>query len=249
MIREYKDQALGSAVHMPSIAGFEPVLAVPVWGASRPRNLAILTRGAGFSRFADPLIQLQRQHGNRHVQRVLALAKQAEVRRQDSGSDGGGGGDLPSPLGQSITCSVDPFKIAAALGGDKSAALEIVNCCESGFGPLPSGCSKSLVDALKKILGKSPGDATRCPPGFNPGKSSSYKGQCCRAGAAAESAQDCCPGERASMMGFCCPEGQVAQGLGCAPALSAPTPSMPPPAPSEPGDYNVPDENSNVAVA
>ena len=171
------------------------------------------------------------------------------VLRQDDGPGGGDGAPkLPSPLGQAITCSVDPIKIAKALGGDKSAALDIVNCCESGFSPLPAGCSKDLVDALRKLLGKKPGATTRCPPGFHDAKSTTYQGQCCSDGSTIESAQNCCPGERASMMGFCCPEGQVAQGLGCvSSAPSAPTP-MPGAPPSEPGDYEVPDE-SNVAVA
>jgi len=173
------------------------------------------------------------------------------VQRQDDGPGGGDGTPgLPSPLGQSITCSVDPIKIAKALGGDKSAALDIVNCCESGFSPLPAGCTKDLIDALRKILGKKPGEPTaKCPPGFHPAKSSTYQGQCCTDGATVESAQNCCPGERANMMGYCCPPGQVAQGLGCVatPSASAAPTETTPEAPSEPGDYELPEE-SNVAV-
>lgn len=170
--------------------------------------------------------------------------------------DGPGNGDgtpkLPPPLGQSITCSVDVIKIAKALSGDKSAALDLLNCCESGFKPLPAGCTKDLINALRKILGKKPGEpTTKCPPGFHAAKSSTYQGQCCTDGSTIESAQNCCPGERANMMGYCCPEGQVAQGLGCVAAPSAPaapTPTMPEAPASEPGDYELPQE-SNVAVA
>ena len=181
-----------------------------------------------------------------------------QLQRQDGGGDGdgngggnggGGSGDLPSPLGQSITCSVDPIKIAKALGGDKSAALEILNCCESGFSPLPAGCTKSLIDALRKLLGKKPSESTtKCPPGFHAAKSTTYKGQCCADSSTIESAQSCCPGERANLMGFCCPEGQIAQGLGCVASPSAPAPSAPEATPSEPGDYELP-QDSNVAVA
>jgi hypothetical protein len=173
------------------------------------------------------------------------------LQRQDKGP--GEPPKLPSPLGQSITCSVDVIKIAKALGGDRSAALEILNCCESGFKPLPAGCTKDLSDAVRKILGKKPGEPTaKCPPGFHAAKSSTYQGQCCTDSATIESAQNCCPGERANMMSYCCPPGQVAQGLGCVATPSAPSaPAAPtettPEAPSEPGDYELP-QASNVAV-
>jgi hypothetical protein len=248
MVREYQADDFGSVSLSPSSSDRVPGTAAPGWDTGVLPYPAILPGAmhSASSRVSSPVLQLQRRHGNRFVQRAFALANQWVVQRQDSG-DGDGTPGLPGPLGQTITCSVDPIKIAAALGGDRSAALYIVNCCESGFSPLPSGCSKDLVDALKKILGQKPGAPNRCPPGFHPGKSTLFQGQCCSDGANVESAQNCCPGERASMMGFCCPPGQTAQGLGC--TSPAATPAMPEPSPSEPGDYEVPDENSNVAVA
>ena len=120
-----------------------------------------------------------------------------------------------------VTCSVDAIKIARAKAGDKSAAAEIVNCCQSGLSPLPAGCTNDLIDALTKILGKKPGDKTKCPPGFHGGKTKDYADQCCKDSAAAESKQDCCPAERISpMFGTCCPEGQLPQGNKCGPPPS-----------------------------
>lgn len=204
--------------------------------------------GSYLSHARSSLLGLQRRYGNRHVQRVLALSKQGAVQRQDDAPGGGATPGLPSPLGQSVTCSVDPIKIAKALKGDKSAALDIVNCCESGLAPLPAGCTKSLVEGLRKLLGKKPEGTNRCPPGFHGAKSTTYQGQCCSDNATIESAHDCCPGNRASMIGFCCPEGQVAQGVGCVADPSAPTLMTPETPASEPGDYELPDQ-SNVAVA
>jgi len=116
--------------------------------------------------------------------------------------------------GKSITCSVDPIKIASALAGNKGACIEILNCCEAGFDPLPSGCTKDLIDAVHKILGtKSDPPQAVCPPGFSAGRSSSFKGQCCTG--TIESAQACCPAPRANLMGFCCPTDKVAKGVSC----------------------------------
>jgi hypothetical protein len=123
-----------------------------------------------------------------------------------------------------VTCSVDPIKIAQALGGDKSAALDILSCCESGLSPLPSGCTKDLINALRKLLGKKPAETSKCPPGSQPAHSKEYQGQCCREGAVAESEHDCCPADRMNMLGTCCPVGQVAQGMACVSPPSGPGP-------------------------
>ena len=136
--------------------------------------------------------------------------------------------DLPSPLGKAATCSVDPFKLARALKGDKDAALDVLNCCESGLHPLPKGCTKDVIDGLRKILGKKPGDTTKCPPGFHPGKSKEFQGQCCRDGTDIESEQNCCPGGRiAPLTGVCCKEGEIPEGDKCAPPPPAPSPTLP----------------------
>jgi hypothetical protein len=120
-----------------------------------------------------------------------------------------------------VTCSVDAVKIARAKGGDKTAAAEILNCCQSGLSPLPAGCSTGLIDALSKLLGKKPEDKLKCPPGFHGGKSQTYKDQCCKDSAAGESVQDCCPPERISpTFGTCCPQGQILRGNKCAPPPS-----------------------------
>ena len=120
-----------------------------------------------------------------------------------------------------VTCSVDAVKIARAKGGDKVAAAEILNCCQSGLSPLPAGCTADLIDALSKLLGKKAEDKTKCPPGFHGGKTEKYKGQCCKDSAAGESVQDCCPPERISpLFGTCCPPGQIPQGAKCAPPPS-----------------------------
>jgi Domain of unknown function (DUF4157) len=123
-----------------------------------------------------------------------------------------------------VTCSVDPIKIAKALGGDKSAALDILSCCESGLSPLPSGCTKDVVGALRKLLGKKPAETNKCPPGSQPAHSKEYQGQCCREGAAAESEHDCCSADRMNMLGACCPVGKVPQGMNCVSPPSGPGP-------------------------
>ena len=123
-----------------------------------------------------------------------------------------------------VTCSVDSIKIAKALGGDKSAALDILNCCESGLSPLPAGCTKDVIDAVRKLLGKKPAEKNTCPVGFHPAHSKEYQGLCCRDGAAAESEHDCCPGDRINNMGTCCPAGQAPQGFNCVPAAPGPGP-------------------------
>ncbi len=122
-----------------------------------------------------------------------------------------------------VTCSVDFAKIARAKAGDKIAAAEILNCCQSGLTPLPAGCTADLIDLLNKLSGKKPEDKTTCPPGFHRGKTEKYKGQCCKDSAAGESVQDCCPPERLSpLFGTCCPPGQIAQGTKCVPAGGLP---------------------------
>jgi Domain of unknown function (DUF4157)/OmpA family len=108
-------------------------------------------------------------------------------------------------------CRIDPFKIKDALGGNKSAALEIVNCCEKGVGPLPAGCSKDVVDAAKKILGGGGSKKTRCPPGFQSPASKGFEHLCCPDGTTPDPAR-CCPPERIPLRSLsprCCPEGQV----------------------------------------
>jgi hypothetical protein len=114
-----------------------------------------------------------------------------------------------------VTCSVDPIKIAKALGGDKSAALDILSCCESGLSPLPAGCSKDVIDAVRKLLGKKPAEKNTCPIGFHPAHSATYQGQCCKDSASSESQNDCCPGDRINQLGTCCPVGQVPEGMKC----------------------------------
>jgi len=125
-----------------------------------------------------------------------------------------------------VSCGIDPFKIARVLGGDKSAALDVLNCCEQGLGPLPKGCTKDLVDAARKLLKKTPASPVKCPLGFHPGRTPEHKGDCCNEDT--ESAQACCPPERIASSptqpGKCCKEGEVPQKDG----TCGPPPFQPP---------------------
>ncbi len=94
-----------------------------------------------------------------------------------------------------ITCAIDPIKLARLLGGDKSVALEVLNCCEKGLSPLPGGCTEDVVKAARKLLGK-PGKKVSCLPGFRPAQSKAFEGQCCRNEAKFENESDCCPSNK-----------------------------------------------------
>lgn len=137
-----------------------------------------------------------------------------------------------------ITCSIDMIKIAKLFKGDKSAAAEVLNCCQKGLGPLPAGCSKDVVDAAKELLSKKEEDGSKSKE---------------------------CPEHRINRItGTCCPEQKhwnpqtgscvnfediPIPGLpGTPPAIS--TPDLPdvPPAdnPSEKGDWNIPDDDTAI---
>jgi hypothetical protein len=118
-----------------------------------------------------------------------------------------------------VTCSVDLIKIGRLWKGDKSAAIEILNCCEKGLSPLPAGCSKDVIDAAKKLLGKDKGkkdEQFKCNfLDFHSAHSESYKGMCCKG--SIESAKDCCPPYKITTGPFprCCQMDEDVQGDKC----------------------------------
>jgi hypothetical protein len=182
---------------------------------------------------AQSLFQLQRRYGNRYVQRFMAV-----IQRDDTDDNQ----QTPPLVGQDR--AVDPKDNICSLqwtpGGSKWLLPSGVECDPGIFGiPGHGGPFKYPSDQ--------PG-ATPAPQGptTNPK----------------------CPG-RENPLGGCCPDGQSWGPAGCAPmpppSLCQPLPCAPgqmldncgnmcanwtpPPAPPGPGDYNVPDQNSNVAVA
>jgi hypothetical protein len=187
---------------------------------------------------AGPLLQLQRQRGNRYVQRVVALGI---IHRDDDDSQQDPG-KSPPLVGQDR--AVDPgdniCKLTWTLGGPKWLLPSGVECDPGVFGIKGHG-------GPFKYPSDQPGQPAPGPaPTPNPN----------------------CPG-RENPLGGCCPEGQSWGPTGCTPMASPslcqslPTPPdqimdncgrpnpawTPPPAPPSPGDYNVPDQDSNVAVA
>lgn len=102
---------------------------------------------------------------------------------------------------QQATCSIDIIQAAKVLAGDRKAALKVLDCCQKGLSPLPSGCTSDLIAAAEKILGKKGGGKgpkkadCRGLEGFFPAGSSELIGQCCKG---REDPRLCCPPERIS---------------------------------------------------
>lgn len=174
------------------------------------------------------LLQLQRRYGNRYMQRLVAdsIQRRLQIVQRQAGS--------------TVTCSVDVIKAAAVLAGDRSAALQVVNCCESGFSPLPSGCTKDLIDAAHKLLGGQKGTSGTGTPMCPPGQVISPFG-CCPPGQTWDGTQCSAPSGNFPPL---CPPGQMWDGTQClAPGSGIPVQSPPE---EQPGDYNVPDGNAAV---
>lgn len=150
-----------------------------------------------------------------------------------SGPPAVSGTGAPALQRQQATCSIDFIEAAKLLKGDRGAALKVLNCCQSGLGPLPSGCTKDLVEAAEKILGKKKGGGktTACPPGFHASRTKDYAGLCCLDAESTESQSSCCPPERiksnAVAGATCCPEGTVADAAKKS-CVSPPPPSTDP---------------------
>lgn len=134
---------------------------------------------------------------------------------------------------QQATCAIDFIQLAKLFAGDTGAALEVLNCCGEGLGPLPKGCTADMVKAAKKVFkkrNKGPQKAD-CSglTGFRPATSREFIGQCCRGKekrelsgetviTGFESKENCCPPERISakdpIMPRCCSDNEeVKDGL------------------------------------
>jgi len=196
------------------------------------------------------MLQLQREYGNRHVQQVLALARQGNgetvVQRDDNDDT-----QKPPPIvGQDR--AVDPkdniCSLQWTLGGRKWMLPSGVACDPGVFG------IKGHGDPAKY-----PSDQPSAPPTSGPalcpdGQPLTPGGKCCPQGQTWDGSQcsapsapspDSCPPDWRTPLGLkCCPPPQVPGSFDCE------TPQLTPsaaPAP-QPGDYEVPDE-SNTAVA
>jgi hypothetical protein len=102
--------------------------------------------------------------------------------------------DLPDPRG----CSFDFAKIERLFKGDKTVALEVLNCCNTD--PKLAICTAEIIEAARKALGLS---EDRCPEPFKPG-AGEFKGLCCEKNK--QDAEHCCSNERANLLsGTCCP--------------------------------------------
>jgi hypothetical protein len=98
----------------------------------------------------------------------------------------------------------DEFDPCIIVEGRKVCGSDAKAACEKV--PSLPGCG-----TVCKIFGckKPQKPSAKCPPGFRPGGSSTFEGQCCKEGTVAENERDCCPPER---IGFkdnrCCGEGE-----------------------------------------
>jgi hypothetical protein len=206
---------------------------------SMQAHASILNLATGLqpSRAGGPILQLQRQYGNRYVRRVVSMAA---IQRDDNGDDQ----QKPAPLvGQDR--AIDPkdnlCSLQWTLGGPQWLLPSGVSCDPGVFG-IPGHGDPFKYPSDQPSATPTPGPT----PNVNPN----------------------CPG-RENPAGGCCPEGQSWGPAGCTPMASPalcqslpappdqffdncgrPNPAWtPPPAPPSPGDYNVPDQDSNVAVA
>lgn len=129
------------------------------------------------------------------------------------------GPSLPSPPDPDVECSIDIFALARIIGGDRAAALRVINCCVN-VPRLGRGCTSQAIDAACKLFPdlcrrrRASGSQIQCPPGFRPGQSSAFQGKCCREGAVieSESERECCFPERITINNRifprCCPPSQ-----------------------------------------
>lgn len=127
------------------------------------------------------------------------------------------GPSLPSPPDPDVECSIDIFALARIIGGDRAAALRVINCCVN-VPRLGRGCTSQAVDAACKLFPdlcrrrRASGSQIQCPPDFRPGQSSAFQGKCCREGAVIESERECCFPERITsnnrIFPRCCPPPQ-----------------------------------------
>ena len=116
----------------------------------------------------------------------------------------------------------DEFDPCVIVEGRKLCGSDAKAACEKVPG-LP-GCG-----TVCKIFGckKPQKPSAKCPPGFRPGGSSTFKGQCCKEGTVAENDRDCCPPERIASKDLrCCGEGEVVSDGQC--VKSSDLPPLPP---------------------
>jgi hypothetical protein len=150
----------------------------------------------------------------------------------------------------------DEFDPCVVVGGQKLCGSYAKTACEKV--PSLPGCS-----AICKKLGckKPEKPSVSCPPGFRPGRTSDFKGQCCiehkekkpgltqeEEDLTVESAANCCPPERAAStpLGLrCCPPGETASGGECVKG-SQPQPPGPGPDPGPVLPSCLPDEKPNL---
>ncbi|MBE9066456.1 DUF4157 domain-containing protein [Leptolyngbya cf. ectocarpi LEGE 11479] len=127
---------------------------------------------------------------------------------------------LPSLPDPDLECNLDLIALSRILAGDRTAALKVISCCIQT--PIGRGCTKDLVDAacalFPDLCGQrnTPGGTNRCPPGFRPARTTTFRGQCCRSGAVIESERDCCPSVQITvnnpLFPSCCPPSQMPDG-------------------------------------
>jgi hypothetical protein len=213
------------------------------------------------------LLQLQRQCGNRYVRRVVSLVggggKQSPcrvssrygqvypvhrdtvasslIRRQDGGDD--------KPLADKPKTPFPPD-----LPDTRYCTLDIasgkLNCCaEVAQGKVCLDDWGKFKDWLKgqngPVMSPCPPGQTVSPVGCCP-QGQTWDGTKCSAPSSPTFPQQCLPGEQATIFGTCCKPGRTMDSLGNPCPV---TPAAPEEPQYGPGDYNVPDQDSNVAVA
>lgn len=159
----------------------------------------------------------------------------------------GGSGRAALQRQPQVTCSIDVIKAARVLRGDRSAAIEVLDCCESGLSPLPAGCTSDLIAAARFLLGRRGGSSggPSCPPGFRPARTRDFSGRCCREGIVAENERECCPPARIAANAIfprCCPSVTLpdAARRECVELPPLPLPDLPLPRPEPPAEPETP---------
>jgi cell wall-associated NlpC family hydrolase len=174
---------------------------------------------------------------NSDAGRKLLAHELTHVVQQNGGVNGGQltvqRSPRPMVQRQQATCSIDIIQAAKVFGGDKSAALKVLDCCQSGLSPLPSGCTSDVIAAAEKLLGKKGGTGPkkadcRGLTGFFPAGTKDLIGQCCKD---REDPQFCCPPERISSKApspRCCNADEVVEEGLCVKKGPAILPTCPP---------------------
>lgn len=210
---------------------------VRIHSDSRAHEAARSVNAAAFTLGQDVVFDAGRYAPNSDAGRKLLAHELTHVVQQSSGVNNS---QLkvqrwtnPMVQRQQATCSIDIIKAGRVLSGDKSAALEVLDCCQSGLSPLPEGCTSDLISAAQKLLGKKGGDGRKkadCSglPGFFPAGSDDLLGQCCKD---REDPALCCLPERISSKApspRCCDADEIVVNGLCEKKGPAKLPTCPP---------------------